>query len=58
MNTNTTIILQRTEQAGPTVEKRVQVVVVHFTEFEEVLTCFGACFDLEINDDVSERGLQ
>jgi hypothetical protein len=41
-----------------TIEKRVQVVVIGFAEFEKVLARLWTCLDFEVYDEVAERRLK
>ena len=41
-----------------TIEKRVEVVIVHLAELDEVFAKFWTGLDLQIDDDVAERRLQ
>ena len=41
-----------------TVEKRIEVVIVHLAELKEVLASLGARFDFEVDDEVAHRGFE
>ena len=41
-----------------TIEKRVEIVIVHFAEFDKVFTELRTGPDLQIDDDVAERRFQ
>ena len=45
-------------RAKHTNEERIQIVIVHLGQLQEVLTSFRACFNLEIDNDVPERSLE
>ena len=41
-----------------TIEKRVEIVIVHLAEFDKVFAELRTGLDLQIDDDVAERRLQ
>lgn len=41
-----------------TIEECVEVIIVHFTELEKVLASLGACFHLQVDDDIPKRSFE
>ena len=41
-----------------TIEKGVEIVIIHFTQFEEVFASFWTFFNFEINDKITDRGFE
>lgn len=37
-----------------TVEKSIEIIIVHFTKFEEILACFWARIGVEVDHDITD----
>lgn len=46
------------ELSGRTIEERIEVVVVHFTQFKEILASFWTCLYLEVDHYIPQRSLE